>query len=241
MAFDWTGLSVVLVVGCSSTTNNIVNSNCGPGTVLRDGVCVPDATDTGSDTTMAPDTTSNLDSGRDAAADVVVDTMTETAAEVASDAVDDGDSGIDAAGLDDPCPAALDYNCSSSCGPKSCYSGGCAYFPWPKIATSVKSKLVVRTPSKPPDRSCTDGICKHRFMMAIDYEWSSIRIRVGPGWKVGAASGAASVCVIPSSVKEGCFFTSSYHPVVVFTDDPEAPARNIVMDIPDPDAGPPCP
>ncbi|MBL8722109.1 MAG: hypothetical protein JNL79_39365 [Myxococcales bacterium] len=232
---------MLLVVGCSSTTNNIVNSNCGPGTVLKDGVCVPDPTDTGQDTTMAPDTTVGLDSGRDTTADAMVDAMTETAAEDTSDATNDGESGIDAASLDDPCPAALDYNCSSSCGGSSACPGGCAYFPWPKLASSTKVRFVLRTPSKPPDKSCVDGICKHRYMVPIDYVWPSIRIRVGPGWKIGAASGTASVCMIPSSIKDGCFYTNSYHPVVVYTDDPAAPARNVVVDIPDLAAGPPCP
>lgn len=233
------GAVFVVLVGCSSETTVVV-PNCGPGTVAKDGVCVPEVVDGSADTTPSSDTGTTADTSVDAASDTA-DSPGEAATDVATDALGDGEVAVDATGGDDPCPTSLDYNCSDTCGPIKCASGGCAYYPWPKIAASPKTKVTIRTPSKPPDSICIDGTCRHRFMFPIDYDWPSIRVRVGAGWKIGAATGTASVCLIPSSVKEGCFYTKLYHPVVVYTDDPLAPARNIELDIPDVDAGPPCP
>ncbi len=82
VAPDWAWLSVVLVAGCS-TTNNIVNSTCGPGTVLVDGVCVPvvDASADSSSADSVPVTDSEVgvaDTTEAGDADASMDTGGET-------------------------------------------------------------------------------------------------------------------------------------------------------------------
>jgi hypothetical protein len=106
---------------------------------------------------------------------------------------------------------------------------------------ATPTKLVIRTPASPPqDGSCVDGSCKQRYAFSFKYTWPRVRVRVGPGWRIGAGGGEKGLCILPGSTT-GCFYTDLYNPITVYNVDPAAPARNITIDLPDLDAGPPCP
>ncbi|MBK7398378.1 MAG: hypothetical protein IPJ34_19315 [Myxococcales bacterium] len=96
VASDWAWLSVVLVCGCSSTTN-ITNANCGPGTVLKDGVCVAADVDAGDDSVVV-DSSAPEDAAVESGSDALVDTSTA-----------DGETGPVTHPDDDPCPTGLKF------------------------------------------------------------------------------------------------------------------------------------
>lgn len=205
------------LVGCSSTTNNIVNANCGPGTVLKDGVCAP-AEDGG---------------GGDASGDTSV--ATDGGGEVGSDA--GSDTPGDGAPLpgDDPCPPVVDsldriVNCSKTCPPVD--EPECRGYPGPGSVAIAEDSFVrvVRTPAKPG----ADGD-KWRDPGCPLQKWYAARITItgaGASNEVRARVAAPwflvdSVCVGPkagTSCMVGHYFQ-------VVTTDPNAPSRNVEIEV----------
>lgn len=236
--------AVVSLVGTACSTSAPDNITCGDGTRLEGSVCV--STDAIAETheAAAPaDTQDEAVIATDTRADSLDSTTEDT---TAADSLTD--SPVDAltdspTSADDPCPSTLDINCSDSCPKKSCA------YTCENTASGIFLKVpvgaapfVMRTPSKPmPDLACIDGTCKHRYAFVFDYSWPRIRVRVGSGWRIGAATGPRGLCVRPGSTTS-CYFTDfGYRPIIVYTDDPDAPARNIVIDNPPLDGGVPCP
>lgn len=207
------------LVGCSSTTNNIVNANCGPGTVLKDGVCAP-AEDGG---------------GGDASGDTSV--ATDGGGEVGSDAGSDtlGD-GAPLPG-DDPCPVSTPekpieiINCSKTCPPveqATCKSF--AAFGYASASDRAGDVYVIRTPAKPGmegdkwrDPGCPlEKWYAGRVDLGGGGEKNEVRARVAAPWyfldNVCAGPKAGTACIVG-------------HNFYVFTTDPNAPSRNVEIEV----------
>ena len=154
-------------------------------------------------------------------------------------------SAPDAAAKDDPCPPKLDVNCSTSCGgPTECSQVACHLpsltagyvlsdddFPFVVRAPSSPGAL---TPSSVPPR-CTDS-CGGPLWHGVHFRvvtttQPKIRVRVEPPWFVSralaTADNAACFRVSCMSLTVG---STPIVPLVVATTDPNAPARNVVIE-----------
>lgn len=239
------GAVFVVLVGCSSETTVVV-PNCGPGTVAKDGVCVPAEGDGGADggadsslDTTPPPTDSGVDFGG-----------TETL-------VDSGpsDSPADTAG-GDPCPAKMTLNCSSTCGaptPTECASATCSSPSRKYYLDKIESlPFVMRLPNAPgvdPEckKACTFGTTTYGktvwgFYITLYLPTGAppIRARVAAPWKIGlgpsgpfCTSETAKTCQVTTTGQEWW---------AVLTEDPSAPARNLIIEkVPDSELSTPCP
>jgi hypothetical protein len=235
---------VAMLGGCSSNESAPAGATCGAGTVLIDGVCTAavDATGDNGASNDSGGTAEDASVPSDDSDGNIVDTADSSGGdtEVADTA---GEAGVDAAdaSADDPCPTSLNINCSSTCGSAPCYYTCPTAPPFvPKIPASPMP-YVIRTPSAPAsDPYCNRDGCNHRYAFVFNYEWPRIRVRVGSGWRIGASLDGTPMCVRPGSTT-GCYYTDTYFPIIVYTDDPSAPARNITIDMPSLEAGAPCP
>lgn len=233
----WTarcGLSVwsVACLACSSNTT-IVNSNCGPGTVLVDGACVP--ADSG--TADAPKVDSPVSDGADAAnPDVDADTADGIPADVPLDA-----------SLDDPCPTAkIDVNCAKDCGGTTstcalakCHdeSGSPPSAPYVKV-TDLSKPFIMRTPSRPSaDPACQPrcGAGNTLYGMAVrvelpftSYGWRAL---VGPPWKIASFEIYKPWCVVTTAAVSACRYEPTrFAQIEIVTLEADAPARNVVIE-----------
>jgi hypothetical protein len=143
--------------------------------------------------------------------------------------------------VDDPCPTQpASVNCSTSCGgvSASCATATACGNATPIEITAVSQlPFVVRTPSHPaPSDACAAGCSA-----PVDYEiqvhvgiGSPTIVTVGPSWHF-----TVSMCPgTPGWTASGCIYLPGGGYVNVWTDDPEAPSRNIVFSSA-PDGGPP--
>lgn len=236
VAPDWAWLSVVLVAGCS-TTNNIVNSTCGPGTALVDGVCVP-AVDASADSSSADsvpvtdsevgaaDTTEAGDA--DAAMDTGGETTTWSFEPCATFKAIDPDAGrwpsTDNCSKD-VCPG-FGKTCRLTC--EAMPSATKAIWLW---APNDESYIRLPEAKDAPICSspCADKNGVRGFHLSLYQPKSHIHMRVEPPWQIQDV--ALDTCPIPLKGTQ-CLDTvgrDEYHRVFVFTLDPTAPARNLFI------------
>lgn len=253
------GAIVLLAVGgagCSSTTN-VEGAKCGEGTVPRDGECV--AADGGA-TEAATSIDATIDATVDATIDATVgDAVDHADGEVGiSDATNGTDVSVDAVDAateeggatwtDDPCAPKTSYDCDFSrqarCEPGSSCFYGCpgGVYPVP-ISSPSFFPLVLRLPpvasSTTPDGGacagkCTDGT-KLAFALPIALPADSsraLRVTVGAPWKIFASSLDSGHQCLSEGASLGCLMTRiDYVYVAIATDDPNAPARNVTVEL----------
>ena len=224
--------SAVAVVTCGG--NSV--AYCGAGTTPVNGVCVLAEAST--------DAAGKIDSGA-----VETDATTgderapyEGGPEVAAwdDSPADSLSPVDAREestlADDPCPTSpIAVNCSTSCGGvnAACSDVVCSSA-FPVLKNPAVLPYVARTPSLPasvadnclPD--CSNNV-KYSMTWGIDIGGvpNGLLIQVGPPWKINPDGKDCT-----SANWSGCLFLPGGTAIAVlniWTDDPNAPARNIVM------------
>lgn len=224
------GLALALSAACGSQEGD-PGPTCGPGTVEKDHVCTPavGGASTGGVGGSAGSTTGG--SGG-------------VAGEGGDASLTDGPvAEADAQVQDDPCPTTpVLLNCASDCGGPSpaCSSPGVTCSKSPTSVSAKEHKAfpwVVRTPSHPgTDPNCA-GLCSSgpppAFGVSVDIgvppDWVyDLRVTVSPPWRVFLSpfpefclTGSASGCVVGQGA------SVSVHLV---TDDPNAPARNALIE-----------
>ncbi len=158
------------------------------------------------------------------------------------DVADATDSGVGP--YDDPCPAdPINVNCSTSCGAKS-NCGPCSYYTGtPNPGQALGNKYVARTPSNPSllggncSWICTDAGPAPAYWMQLSFKAAqgAFKVTVGKPWKVYVKNDLTSfgLCSV-DKFSNGCFKASTIGTMDLafyfFTDDPNAPARNIVIE-----------
>ncbi len=240
-----------LVAGCSSTTTNNTIANCGAGTELRDGVCVP-LVDSG---TPTDDTSIGTDAmGADVASSETDAVATGDATSgdaptdgVGSDVVSDGSKDtIDAAPPGDPCPTHLDVDCSGACGgdASKCVSGYTCFgkFAFPPILITSYDKVpfVIRLPDHPG----TDPGCQPRcgagntvwgfgvhVQIAGGARKDGFRARVSPPWQIYPYDPYFPFCTEASKPGGSCLYTDGGDfNWFIGTSDPNAASRNATIE-----------
>jgi hypothetical protein len=235
------GAAALLVAACSGATEDGLNARattrCGPGTELRGLQCVPQEIDA-----SPGETTDAGVEAPDSPADVI-------------DAADAKETGPAYPPTADLCPSkVLDTNCSQVCGGEAgCYALRCRTgivgLQHDRLRTlSSFYSYISRTPDKPGwDPVCADactgisGAKPHAFAMAfrVNGGVSAFRVRVdGPWWieqlRKGPNGEEPNVYCPPSpplgKLAQGCAYFESSVTLLVWTDDPNAPARNITFE-----------
>lgn len=173
----------------------------------------------------------------------------------ASDTSDASKSGADP--CPDGASSPLTINCSSTCGvgQRPCSSVSCQQgsksLEDPRIIHLTVPSLV-RTPDAPGvdavchsacDLTTADDTPHRAYAMAFYVDTpaeSWVRVRVGAPWVIQEYAGrAATYCASPTTssvVANECLTVKSFGPAapsrfyILWTDDPAAPARNIVVD-----------
>jgi hypothetical protein len=169
-----------------------------------------------------------------------------TADAAGADGAPQADGGApDAAPKDEPCPQKLDVNCSASCGgPTKCSQVACNL---PLTAGYVVSDddfpFVMRTPSSPG--SLTPGglppqcanICGGALFYGLHFRvitttQPQLRVRVEAPWVISNAAATAdnAACQYRVHCMSLTVGSSPIVPLVVATTDPNAPARNVVIE-----------
>ena len=152
---------------------------------------------------------------------------------------------FDAAPKDDPCPSKLDVNCSTSCGgPTECSQAACSLPPTAGYAVPADDfPFVVRMPSSPgaltpgalPPKcadNCGGAVFYGLHFRVVTTTQPNVRVRVEPPWFVSRAIATAdnAACVRVSCMSLMVNSSSPIVPLVVATTDPNAPARNVVIE-----------
>lgn len=261
LALTALGCVVGLASACGGGDSDLMGASaltCGPGTVEKDGQCVP-SQDAAADT-QTTDAPSEV--GPEAGADVVPDAASESNdVSTAEDATQDSqseagdaetDSGYPPPHLgDDPCPTGeMLANCSDSCGPTHPYCDQAVCYGGFTATTIDQFPVVVRMPSEPgwSDKclAACPPVWKYRpaygFIVRSDlvgdpsigkHQWG-LRARIDPPWGVRIIDPKSTVqfCGMDDVQPESCVVSQNDSPVyfVVDTLDPDAPARNLVIE-----------
>jgi hypothetical protein len=153
----------------------------------------------------------------------------------------------------DPCPEKLAVNCSTSCGgPFECDKVRCQELPSHNTPTYYlyderEFPVTIRTPERPPQDSECGAICgpaAPRFAIGLAVDgvvfWH-YRVRVAAPWRIVQAERPKSYCPKEGGIDYGsCRAVHKENTLtLIVTDDPDAPARNIVIEKIAPDGG--CP
>lgn len=156
MAAHWAAVGLVAcIVACSSTTSNtnIIEANCGPGTILVDASCVP--ADVGEADAQPSDTADDAASGEDSAS---TDSSPTDATSPDADASTDGGSDTsDDADAGSSC-MGLDYNCSTTCGGPDATCSFCGDSL--AIDMTSRTRVVVRVPALTAASTECAKVCK---------------------------------------------------------------------------------
>ncbi len=221
--------ALAFALGCSASTSPSSGVQCGPGTVLEGTLCVAhDSGTTKGDSSVPIDGSPTPDTS----------TPVSDSAKPDSVVVDTSPSGGG-----DPCPSkVIDVNCSTTCGgDKSKCSlvtcGSTTSDPALQITNYSQLPFILRTPDKPGvDPKCAkcDGALPGLYAMAVSisfpYALRPIRVTVGAPWMIGGFNRYYPHCAFDG--KSGCFALKSYRSdLVIFTTDPNAPSRNVVIDM----------
>lgn len=227
--------------------------SCGQGTVLSGDKCV--AIDAGSGGEfdgsggLAGEGGQPLGTGGAAGEGGDSQPDAEPPADGGEDAVADGAPGPQ----DDPCPdEPMFLNCSDSCGPKSpeCEALTCDFpYPPPKVLSDDKvTRIIVRTPSHPGN----NPKCKQQCDEFGEQPWASVfsvqldqtlikdggspvlgyRAMVAPPWHVDVTlDSTLDLCVMNMEWLAPCRpIEFGNDGLKFFTDAPDAPSRNIVIE-----------
>jgi hypothetical protein len=157
-----------------------------------------------------------------------------------------------AASVAEPCPGeALQVDCSNQCsdgGAVSCDEVACSRFDVragdPSIAViDVPARVVLRTPDHPgksDDCAIACGNWPSRKVRAFGMGFKTalhgadgVRVRVEPPWWIGDILGLSSLyCPDDSQMDkgQGCYAQRQERTFLIWTDDPNAPARNITIE-----------
>lgn len=155
-------------------------------------------------------------------------------------------SAPDAASKDDPCPAKLDVNCSTSCGGLSECSQVACNLPSLTAGYVVPDDdfpFVVRTPSSPGaltpggvpplcTNSCGGPLWYGLHFRVVTTTQPQVRVRVEAPWLLSSAWATAdnAACLYRVRCMSLTVGSPPIVPLVVATTDPNAPARNIVVE-----------
>jgi hypothetical protein len=235
-----TSLALVLGIACGGRATTETQT-CEAGTVLQDAQCVAAQQDAEGDVSIG-----DAPIGKDA-----TDFDTGLVADSPSEGTRDGNAESEAGAADgtadgeadtgdgsDPCPTQLDVDCSQSCsGPDPlCATAACAVPPaFARSPGAPLGPLTIRTPDHPgTSATCVSscGVGDTRYGFAITYKdalATGFRARVGAPWKIFASSNYCNIALATS----GCLAFGTAQGSATFaivTDDPNAPARNVVID-----------
>lgn len=163
-----------------------------------------------------------------------------------------GDASADAGPPDDPCPSqTIGLNCSYSCGgpTKDCTSPTVEAITCQDPSTSpgdsfpifypTQFPFVLRTPSHPgTDPRCT-AACNPPstvFQILIDIHANllapatGVKVTVPAPWKVHMVTSDFNMCIPASQPNCGADDYGSGSFIEIVTDDPDAPARNVLIE-----------
>ncbi len=231
---EWVVAVVLVSVGCGSNEAAPTNASCGPGTVLVDDTCIPEApVDAAAEETTPFDAAVTADTapvdGAPAADSRPV--IADGAIDATKDGAMDGGSGSD------PCPTKVaNVNCSSTC-PGATVQLNCSRV---RCGSSLTSMVVVkdadlpfvlRTPDKPGvdpacPTSCSSGSFAYGMHLRISTLGSTFKITVGAPWAVFDVGGDP---FCPATTHGQCFTATSSYGFLVGTTDPNAPTRNVLI------------
>jgi hypothetical protein len=236
------GLLLTTQQACSGNGAS-VGMSCGPGTVAAKGECVSADGSVGG----GLDSEAQLDVAitRDASADQGQDRLLQDGA-VDERLLDDGAVPADAAAeppdLSDMCPVPspsvqCDPGCpnetASACAMAICNAQPTLELPQPaQLNTTL---FEVRTPDRPgTDPRCVtqcpgDG---YVYGLGLHMDWiGNIKLSVGPPWVIVRNDTTKMLCDANAKVFQGCavFESPPTQPVFIMTQDPNAPARNVMI------------
>jgi hypothetical protein len=182
------------------------------------------------------------DGGLEADGAVTVDAGT-------SDAKQERDAAVLVA---DPCPTeTIAIDCSNRCtdgGTDACRKVACSRYDIRKgdpsiVVVDVPAKVVLRTPDHPgksDDCAVACGNWPNRTAKAFGMGFKTalhgadgVRVRVEPPWWIGDVLGISSLyCPDDSQMDnaQGCYAMRGERTFLIWTDDPNAPARNITIE-----------
>ncbi len=222
--------------------------HCGPGTVLLGQICEVDR-DAAESVDAGGDTSANapLDGG-DAGFDAVAADSRGTGPD-ASDFDASGSSQDGGSVPDDPCPTGINIsqilrNCSTTCAAQSSCSDIACQSASEVDLPSVDGPEYVRTPSQ-PGMNVNCSVCStstaYSFTIRADtYQVASyhLRVTVSPPWSLATGYSATNPLCYDSATATQCAIIAQgsstaggpYPWVYVVTNDPNAPARNIVIE-----------
>lgn len=224
-----------VLVGCSSETTVVV-PNCGPGTVAKDGVCVPTVdsavfVDTStSDTSMLDSDIGYTDSASGTDGDTAVDTAAPDAVSWPIEpcptfSTPDGGPVVNRANCakDVICPGFTPGYC-----PIKCDATASTLWLW-----NANTEWYIRLPEAKDAPTCASPCADKNgvrgFNIALYQPKRHIHMRVQPPWEIQDL--ALDACPIPLKGTQ-CLDTEGRdenHRVFVFTRDPNAPARNLYI------------
>lgn len=182
----------------------------------------------------------------EAGADAASADATNADATNADGALQGDGSPPDAAPKDDPCPAKLDVNCSTSCsGPSNCSQVACnlpvtaGYVvpdgDFPFVLRTASSPVALTPGGVPPQ--CTNNCGGSLVWYGLHFRivtstQPKVRVRVEPPWLLSSATSTADDAACMYRVR--CLSLPVGSPpivrLVVATTDPNAPARNVVVE-----------
>ena len=222
---------------------NSVGNSCGAGTMSSNGQCVVEeaGTDSGPQMTMdssigseAATNDTGVPPGNDATtpSDAGADSLLDSAP---------GDATEDVANwTDDPCLSSTTYdlgaNCSTTCGgpTQNCSTATCeSGSPSLSITSWQQLPYVMRTPSHPAGDACSAS-CSTPYLYAMfvlpnitpTSAMPGMIVTVSPPWHIGLAG--TGFC--PGSSADYCKVFGAMSPdIVIWTTDPNAPSRNVIV------------
>jgi hypothetical protein len=247
----------LVCAACGSSTTNI--AQCGAGTTPVNGVCEvaggPDAT-TAEGGAGVPDALQDGPSNDGTAGSSSDVTYTDALTDLAAS---------DAA-VADPCPtptSAILEDCSGDCIPNNgcAYGGTCGI-----IYTNPQDSRIFQITNTPaflrtenaPDSHCDEQCSTYpdsgtyakihpdaALIFRLNDGTGPFQVRVGPPWKINEVNLDTNpvplVCPWASDTQTSlCLVVTSPTTLLVWTDDPAPPARNVSIQ-PATDAQPPCP
>jgi hypothetical protein len=253
--------AVIAASACGSDgadgLDRTTSMKCGPGTIAVAGECVPEdsgaggagSSGAGGEAGLAPDAT-----GGEGAADAGV--SDSTVPEVAPPG-DAAEAESEAGWQDDPCPAEpIWLNCSDSCGSKSssCANATCHtpidFNLW-TITNPDSFPFIIRTPGQPGKipacvtacdkvgptvASISIGVAlpKEKNDAGVDWWFHSIKVKVGPPWRIQDGYTSENICVDKNAYASCRIFPFDFieNIVTITTEDPNAPARNVLIERP---------